>query len=108
MQNDKTYYKRMSQDRIDYPNEVFPFEYHKIQLYSSQNDEGWSVTEVKTGYRIGNICSTQQEAENSAREIVDAHGINPTKQSIKIALANIKQGLIYDVEGKQWQKPMEV
>ena len=111
MDNDKTYYRRLfngNDYKIEYPNEVFPFEYHKIQLFTSEKDGEWVATEVKTGYKLGGVCATQQEAEDAARAAIDKHGINPTKHSIKEALLSIKQGLFYDEVEKKWQKPMIV
>ncbi len=102
MQNDKTYYKRLEGNQIDYPEEVFPFDYHNIKLFTSKNDDGWHVTEAKTGFRLGDTCETQEEAENSARSVIDTHGINPTKHAIKEAALQIKKGFKYESGSKRW------
>lgn len=102
MENDGKYFKRIDGNVLNYPDIVFPMDYHSIKLFASQNGGEWSVTEQKSGYRIGNVYPTMEEAIQSAEQTIQLKGINKTKQAIKEAVRRSKEGLIYNAELGQW------
>lgn len=107
MKNDGTMYLRLHSDEIFYPEEVFPFEYLGISLFASEGDGGWGVTERKSGFRIGRYGVTQEDAVNAAKGVINFHTSKVVKKHIKDAVKNIKAGLVYNSDTKEWQEPIE-
>lgn len=105
MKNDGKYFVRVEGNVLVYPDDIFPINHHNIKLFASQDGDEWSVTEQKTGYRIGNKCPTMEEAIKSAEDTIGQKGINPTKKAIKEACQKCKEGLVYDAESKEWVTP---
>jgi hypothetical protein len=93
MINDGTLYLRMSDNDIIRPEEVFPFDHHRIKLFSCEMEGKWRVTCAKTGYLIGELKDTREDAENSAKMQIDF--ITPTefKKRIQIAVDKTSEGL---------------
>ena len=107
MKNDGTMYLRLYNDKIFYPEEVYPFEYEKIELFASENKGEWGVTERKSGFRIGRFGNTQEDAINAAKGVINFQTPKLVKKCIREAVKNIKAGLVYDNDAKEWRKPIE-
>jgi hypothetical protein len=102
MENDGKHFKRLHGNVLHYPEHVFPINHHNIKLFASSDNGEWSITEQKTGYRIGKPCPTMEEAIKAAEELIEEKGINYTKKTIKEAYEKGKEGLVFDVETGQW------
>jgi hypothetical protein len=100
--NDGTYFIRLDDNSVEYPKEIHPVEFHKISMFAHESDGDWSVTERRTGFRVGIMCKTMQDAINSAEFTITQHGVKSTKGSIRSALNMIKHGHRYDAEKKEW------
>jgi hypothetical protein len=107
MKNDGTMYLRLRSDEISYPEDVFPFEYEGIELFASKSEGLWGVTERKTGFRIGRYGNTQEDAVNVVKGVINFQTPKLVRKSIRETLKNIKAGLFYDADAKEWREPME-
>lgn len=107
MQNDGTMYLRLFSNEIFYPENVFPFEYEGIELFASETKGRWAVTEKKTGFRISGFGQSQEGVVDSAKTIINRHTPKLTKKCIRDTVKNIKAGLVYDSDAKEWREPIE-
>jgi hypothetical protein len=107
MKNDGTMYLRLRSDEISYPEDVFPFEYEGISMFASEDKGEWGVTEKKSGFRIGRYGVTQEDAVNAAKGVINFQTPKLVRKYIRETLKNIKAGLFYDADAKEWRKPME-
>ena len=96
---------RLSRDcQREYPRDVFPFGVEGIELFAYGQDPNWSVTEKKTGCRIGN-GETLELARADAQRVLDAYGHDNFVELIKRILKNLNEGLEYDYSQKKWIDP---
>lgn len=100
MKNDGTYYLRLDNNGIHRPEEVYPFDYHRIKLFSCEDNGQWRVTCTKTGYYIGEIKLTKEDAENSAKMLIDFLTPQEVKKRIQIAIDKTSEGLQF--KDGQW------
>jgi hypothetical protein len=107
MLNDGTMYLRLYSNEIFYPVEVFPFKYEGIELFASEDKGEWRVTEVKSGFRIGRLGVTQEDAVNAAKGVINFQTPKLAKKCIRQAVKNIKDGLVWDGDAKEWVEPIE-
>jgi predicted metal-dependent RNase len=107
MQNNGTMYLRLYSNEIFYPEEVFPFEYEGMEFFASENKGEWAVTEKKTGFRIGRYGNTQEDAVNAAKGTIIFQTPKLARKCIRETLKNIKAGLVYDSDAKEWREPIE-
>lgn len=107
MKNDGTMFLRLFSEEIYYPEEVFPFEYKKIMLFTSNTDGYWRVTEKRTGFRIGEYGHTEEEVIKSVKSAINFRTPAVVKRLIRDAAKNIKAGLVYDGDSKEWREPIE-
>ena len=107
MKNDGTMYLRLMSDEISYPEDVFPFEYENIGLFASEDKGKWGVTERKTGFRIGGYGATQQDAVDNAKSVINSQTPKLARKCVNDAVKNIRAGLVYDGDAKEWREPIE-
>jgi len=107
MINDGTMYLRLMSNEIYYPEDVFPFEYENIGLFTSEDKGKWGVTERKTGFRIGGYGATQEDAINAAKGVINFQTPKLARKRVNDAVKNIRAGLVYDSNAKEWCEPIE-
>jgi len=107
MENNGTMYLRLLDNEIYYPVEVFPFEYENIGLFASEDKGKWGVTERKTGFRIGGYGVTQEDAINATKSVINFQTPKLARKCVNDAVKNIRAGLVYDGDAKEWREPIE-
>jgi hypothetical protein len=106
MKNNGTMYQRLLDNEIYYPEEVFPFEYEKIELFACEDKGKWVVTEKKVGYAIA-YGESLEDVSSIAIARINVITAKKVKKLIREAVKNTKEGLFYDYEIKEWKKPSE-
>jgi len=84
-----------------YPEEIYPFSYEDIDLFTHEYDHKWRVTEFKTGCKMGE-GSTPEDARLDAEANINTIGISQVKNNILITLSRIFEGFEYI--NQEWVK----